>query len=202
MKLQKTKLGFTLIELLVVITIIGILATGAVSVYTSQIQKARDSTRLTDVTAVKAWIEQVYQDYSEYPSTLLSDTINFKNILIFTPKLPQDPKKWQARAGSAFDYSYTVWDDTNSITNQDFEISTTFENQWNIDSKAVWDGWEDNLRLEIWIDLLWWTTWSWNTTTMTKWITTWSLYQCVAKDSVSAADCDGTAGEIMLIRKQ
>jgi prepilin-type N-terminal cleavage/methylation domain-containing protein len=30
MKLQKTKLGFTLIELLVVITIIGILATGAV----------------------------------------------------------------------------------------------------------------------------------------------------------------------------
>jgi prepilin-type N-terminal cleavage/methylation domain-containing protein len=53
MKLQRTKLGFTLIELLVVITIIGILATGAVSVYTSQIQKARDSVRLTDVTALK-----------------------------------------------------------------------------------------------------------------------------------------------------
>jgi type IV pilus assembly protein PilA len=54
MKLQNTKLGFTLIELLVVITIIGILATGAVSVYTSQIQKARDSTRLTDIGAVRA----------------------------------------------------------------------------------------------------------------------------------------------------
>ncbi|MDR1945201.1 MAG: type II secretion system GspH family protein, partial [Candidatus Peribacteria bacterium] len=49
MKLHKdnyvNKLAFTLIELLVVITIIGILAVGSVTVYTSQIQKARDSSR-------------------------------------------------------------------------------------------------------------------------------------------------------------
>ncbi|MBT3853722.1 prepilin-type N-terminal cleavage/methylation domain-containing protein [bacterium] len=62
MKLQRTKLGFTLIELLVVITIIGILATGATSVYTSQIQKARDSTRITDIKAVQSGVEQEYQD--------------------------------------------------------------------------------------------------------------------------------------------
>jgi len=48
------KLAFTLIELLVVITIIGILATGATTVYTSQIQKARDATRLTDINAIKS----------------------------------------------------------------------------------------------------------------------------------------------------
>jgi type II secretory pathway pseudopilin PulG len=36
----------------VVITIIGILATGAVTVYTSQIQKARDTTRITDMKAL------------------------------------------------------------------------------------------------------------------------------------------------------
>jgi prepilin-type N-terminal cleavage/methylation domain-containing protein len=53
MKLQNTKLGFTLIELLVVITIIGILATGATSIYTSQIQKARDSTRITSISAIQ-----------------------------------------------------------------------------------------------------------------------------------------------------
>jgi general secretion pathway protein G len=61
-----TKLGFTLIELLVVITIIGILATGAVTMYTSQIQKARDTTRINDQKALQSAIEQVYQDNTEY----------------------------------------------------------------------------------------------------------------------------------------
>jgi prepilin-type N-terminal cleavage/methylation domain-containing protein len=49
-----SKKAFTLIELLVVITIIGILATGATAVYTSQIQKARDTTRINDIEALKA----------------------------------------------------------------------------------------------------------------------------------------------------
>lgn len=52
MKISVQK-GFTLIELLVVITIIGILATGAVTVYTSQIQKARDTTRISDIKAIQ-----------------------------------------------------------------------------------------------------------------------------------------------------
>ena len=58
MNLEKIKTGskkaFTLIELLVVITIIGILATGATAVYTSQIQKARDTTRINDLEAFKS----------------------------------------------------------------------------------------------------------------------------------------------------
>jgi len=197
MKLQKTKLGFTLIELLVVITIIGILATGAVSVYTSQIQKARDSTRLTDVTAVKAWVEQVYQDYSEYPasSNLAASTVPFSTVLTYTPKLPQDPKNWQKRTNAAFDYIYTVWPDVNTIVNQDFEVSTTFENAWNITSKAIWDGWSDIARLELWIDL---------TTNVTK------VTSSVAK-SVHSLLCVTTAwvvetcandGKMLLIRKQ
>jgi len=66
MKLQNKK-GFTLIELLVVITIIGILATGATTVYTSQIQKARDTTRINDIKALQSAVEQVYQDSGEYP---------------------------------------------------------------------------------------------------------------------------------------
>ena len=59
--------GFTLIELLVVITIIGILATGAVTVYTSQMVKARDSTRLSDTSALQGAIEQAYLSNYEYP---------------------------------------------------------------------------------------------------------------------------------------
>lgn len=53
MKLLQKK-GFTLIELLVVITIIGILATGATAVYTSQIQKARDTTRINDLKTLQS----------------------------------------------------------------------------------------------------------------------------------------------------
>jgi prepilin-type N-terminal cleavage/methylation domain-containing protein len=59
--------GFTLIELLVVITIIGILATGAVTTFTSQIQKARDTTRISDTKALESGIQQFYQDSSVFP---------------------------------------------------------------------------------------------------------------------------------------
>ncbi len=63
---QNTK-GFTLIELLVVITIIGILAVGGTTVYTSQIQKARDTTRLSDAKAFQGAVEQVFADLAVYP---------------------------------------------------------------------------------------------------------------------------------------
>ena len=69
MKTLKTK-GFTLIELLVVITIIGILATGGVAVYSSYIQKARDTTRISDQQVYAKAIEGFYQDSTsgEYPT--------------------------------------------------------------------------------------------------------------------------------------
>jgi general secretion pathway protein G len=197
MRIQKTKLGFTLIELLVVITIIGILATWAVSVYTSQIQKARDSTRLTDITAVKWWIEQFYQDNAEYPYSTNADAttpeLNFSGVLIYTPKLPEDPKSWNERSGAAFDYIYTVWQDENLIDWQDFEISTTFENKWNIDHKAIWDWWNDDARLELWVDL------GWNSTKVTAKITAWSL-KCVAVGGGVATACS-TTGTMLVIKK-
>lgn len=147
------KKGFTLIELLVVITIIWILATGATSVYTSQIQKARDATRLNDIDAVKSWVEQFYQDEWQYPDSKNTGTYAFSWVTTYTPKLPSDPKSWQTTTNSSFDYIYTVWQDSNSIDWQDYEISATFENDWNIKNKAKWDGWSDDNRLEIWIDL-------------------------------------------------
>ena len=187
MKLNKRK-GFTLIELLVVITIIGILATGAVNVYTSQIQKARDSTRITDITAIKTAVEQFYQDNDEYPhssSTSSDGVLAFSWVTIYLPKLPKDPKSWQARAGSAFDYIYTVWQDDNSIVGQDYEVSTTFEQEWNITKKAKLDGWNDDKRLEIWIDL------KWNDTKVT-WKITATTLKCVATGwAVTACSSEG-----------
>ncbi len=98
MFLTKNTRGFTLIELLVVITIIGILATGGVVTYTSQIQKARDTTRITDVKAVQSGVEQFYQDKSEYPPATYTATDNttFHGVVTYVPKLPRDPKTGQS----------------------------------------------------------------------------------------------------------
>lgn len=144
--------GFTLIELLVVITIIGILATGAVTTFTSQIQKARDTTRITDVKALESGIQQFYQDSSSFPlgaedwtsgsSTLVTD---------YVPTLAQDPKHNETCNASRCGYVYTVGSDGVGIQQGAFEISTAFENQGNVTNKAddTTDNGNDPARLEI-----------------------------------------------------
>jgi len=150
----KNKKGFTLIELLVVIAIIGILATWATATYTSQIQKSRDTVRMTDISALKSWVEQVYWDLQEYPTA-----INFTTEVIkYMQKFPKDSKNWQPCA--SYDnnsktncwYAYKVDQDTNWVQYQIYELSTWFENKWNVTSKAKTDSWNDSARLESWIN--------------------------------------------------
>lgn len=130
--LKNSTRGFTLIELLVVITIIGILATGAVSVYTSQIQKARDTTRINDIKALQAGVEQIFQDAQKYP-----DASTFSSITTYVPKIPKDPKSGETSAGSSFEYMYNQGKDANTIEGQIYELSTGFESQGNLTSKAA-----------------------------------------------------------------
>lgn len=49
---MKKQSGFTLIELMVVMAIIAILATAGLSAYTGYIKKARDTTRIADISAM------------------------------------------------------------------------------------------------------------------------------------------------------
>jgi len=142
--------GFTLIELLVVITIIGILATWAVTIYTAQLQKARDGTRITALETLKWWIEQYYQDINEYPAKS-----SFTWVKLYVPVFPIDPKTWQNTTNTSLEYAYNVRNDTNWIRNQIYEVSAWLENTSNRTTKAVntSDGWNDNNRLEIWIIL-------------------------------------------------
>lgn len=200
MKLRNIVKGFTLIELLVVITIIGILATGATSVYTSQIQKARDATRLSDIKAVQSGIEQFYQDGWVYPTRWAA----FNGVTTYVPKLPQDPKSWLASANTVFDYLYNVSQDTNGIPEQEYEVSTTFEQEWNITWKAETDGWTDNYRLEQWINVSdgeqptvvnWTANWGWAIASSVASLT------CILPTSAAAGNCD-TAVNPMLIRNQ
>ena len=150
--------GFTLIELLVVITIIGILATGGVAVYTSQIQKARDTTRINDIEALKSGVEQFYQDKSDYPDAAADFTTD---VIKYVPKFPKDPKSSQlcnkgaATNATACEYLYAVSDDVNNIVNGEYKLSIGFENQGNIDSKASKDGGATNEanRYEVGLNL-------------------------------------------------
>lgn len=141
--LKNNTRGFTLIELLVVITIIGILATGATATYTSQIQKARDTTRINDIKALQWGVEQSYQDVSEYPkgSTLQVELTKYLG------KIPTDSKFAQPcnNGGTAADtpdcaYAYVVASDNNGITFGEYELSTAFENLGNVQKKADTDG--------------------------------------------------------------
>lgn len=148
MKFTKNTKGFTLIELLVVITIIGILAVGGTATYTAQIQKARDSTRMTDLNAIRSGIEQYYQDYSEYPvATPAYFTGGTQSVSAYVLKLPKDPKSGQgcskgATTGNqpACDYIYNVANDSNGIQNGKYRVSSAFENSGNVTTKASKDG--------------------------------------------------------------
>ncbi len=156
--LQKKQKGFTLIELLIVITIIGILATWAVAIYTSQIQKARDTTRISDISALKSGVEQVYQDTTTYP-----DSNNFAfTVSTYINSFPKDSKHGQSCGSTASGgtatacaLAYVSGADENSITLWSYELSTGFESKWNRDSKAKGDNGDDDLRWEtgVWIKL-------------------------------------------------
>lgn len=166
MKIQNKK-GFTLIELLVVITIMGILATAATATFTSQIQKARDATRTSDIKALQWWIEQVFQDLQMYPwkattvaaSTSCSNptTATSANTSVYCAvsqwyvnKLPKDPKSGQAWNWSALEYTYNVGN-KDWVLNQVYELSHWVESNWSKTAKAsnTVDSWNDNQRAEF-----------------------------------------------------
>lgn len=161
MKLNKKKSAFTLIELLVVITIMWILAVGWISVYNTQIQKARDSNRITDVTNLQSAIEQFYQDKAAYPKWW-RDWVNPDSFSVISimPTLATDPKHdqpcaWKWTEKTRCWYAYKVQDSKSWIKDWAYEISTWFENEWNVESRAMntKDGWNDENRLELGLEI-------------------------------------------------
>ena len=125
------------IEILVPVTIIGIVATGATTIYTSAQQKARDSIRQTDLLSIKSAVETYYGENGMYP--------NSPDFLVsegYLPSIPRNPK--------GEEYVYTVFaDPKNGIENQCYILSTTFENQDNQELKYKNDGGKDPFAWEI-----------------------------------------------------
>jgi hypothetical protein len=68
-----------------------------------------------------------------------------KDVIVYVPKLPKDPKTGQpcnkgaATVQTACDYLYAVSTDGNGILRGEYKVSTAFENSGNITSKATTD---------------------------------------------------------------
>lgn len=160
MKKLQNKRGFTLIELLVVITIIGILATGWISVFTKQLQGARDTTRIWNLKLLETASNQYFSDNSEYPNDTAANTANsgsFRTqVSWYMSKFPEDPKTGQTICwtvdGSAATWDCGVWyavnADDNGLRNASFKLALAFEKQENAswtNSPAAKDGWITDL---------------------------------------------------------
>ena len=163
MKKLQNKKGFTLIELLVVITIIGILATGWVAVFTKQLQGARDTTRINNLKLLETSVNQHFSDNSEYPS----DTVWVASVAVtwsgfktrvswYMSKYPADPKPGQnicwTPTATAANWDcwvwYQVWNDSNSLRKAAYKLALSFEKLENASgssSPANTDGWVNQL---------------------------------------------------------
>jgi general secretion pathway protein G len=78
--------GFTLIELMIVMSLIVILASIGLAVYTNSVTRAKESVLKEDLFRMRDAIDQYYSDKGEYPGSL-QDLVSQK----YLRSLPVDP---------------------------------------------------------------------------------------------------------------
>jgi prepilin-type N-terminal cleavage/methylation domain-containing protein len=129
---MKKQSGFTLIELMVVMAIIAILATAGLSAYTGYLKKARDTTRIADISAINNIVMGMVSIDSSSPDTVaevgnaVKDANNGVDLL--------DPMAWKAVCLSTATantlgvctYWYAQCDEGTG-----YAIATTFESKTN-----------------------------------------------------------------------
>ncbi len=118
--LKQQNKGFTIVELLIVIVVIGILALLVITTYAGIQQKARNTKRSADLSAIQTQLEAFYQTNGYYPN-LGTDmnssawlTANMKSLDQTALQDPSNPtqSKTLAAAPVAKSYSYQVTNDT------------------------------------------------------------------------------------------
>jgi general secretion pathway protein G len=78
--------GFTLIELMIVMSLIVILASIGLAIYTNSVTKAKESVLKEDLFRMRDAIDQYYSDKAKYPSSL-QDLVSEK----YLRSIPVDP---------------------------------------------------------------------------------------------------------------
>ncbi len=141
------KKGFTLIELLVVITIIWILATGWVSVFTKQLQWARDATRIKDIKLLETAVVLYFSDEEMYPdpANFITDTTDYMSKEVKDPKAGKQ-LCWLSGSPNAHNQAcgwvYVRWDDEYWLPDSAFKLGMYFEKETNLKHKAM-SSWKD-----------------------------------------------------------
>lgn len=135
--------GFTLIELLVVIAIIGLLATMAVVAFGNAQQKARDTRRLADITAIDKVLRLYYDETNMYPGWGYGGAVkinpscasDFKDDLAaagYLVNLPKDPRDNLACTTYGVGNYFYAWDMDHAGAEPCFSINVV-ETQWGED---------------------------------------------------------------------
>jgi prepilin-type N-terminal cleavage/methylation domain-containing protein len=96
--LKNKSKGFTIVELLIVIVVIGILATLVIVTFRGIQQKARDSQRQTDVTAISNAVEEFYAKYNYFPT--LADLQDSTFVSTYMKGLKADALVSPGKSGS------------------------------------------------------------------------------------------------------
>ena len=171
MQIKKIKQGFTLVELLVVITIIGILATSWVAVFTTQLQWARDSTRINDMKLFETALHQYFAANDAYPA---NNAFSWA-VEPYMSKTLKDPKNWKtlcyawatsnttwadkATVKATCKWIYKVSDDGYGLENGSFKLWVSFEKKDNHNNiahgdwkKTDWWSHKDMYEVFAWAD--------------------------------------------------
>ncbi|MBI2074534.1 MAG: prepilin-type N-terminal cleavage/methylation domain-containing protein [Candidatus Levybacteria bacterium] len=92
MKIKLNK-GFTLIEMIVVFGIIGVIVVSLMGSIKplEQLNKGKDTQRLSDLAQIKTALDIYYNDQSKYPPSLTFGAEWKVNSTIYMKKVPKDP---------------------------------------------------------------------------------------------------------------
>lgn len=118
MGIYRKQTGFTIVELLIVIVIIGILAAITIVAYNGIQQRARDSARTSDISAIQKALELYRADNGGYPSVGTDNigynlsTLSTALIPTYISSIPNDPNtsltNYQYVRGTAASGAYGI----------------------------------------------------------------------------------------------
>lgn len=119
--MKRMKRGFTLTELLVVIAIIGVLSAIVYATLGGARQKARDSRRVAEVTAIANALDHYYARHREYPA---EGSLNTALVPTYLSIMPTAPLNGRAEGNMTCGNNCTYQIKIESTNRQKYKVGT------------------------------------------------------------------------------